>query len=900
MLVANGGEYVVTATAGAASNYQQNSTQTATITVTVNAIPITSLSYSSSRIDTSIGLAITDLTPTLDPSGATGTYSAALPAGLTVEPSSGKISGTPTAAVTTADYTVTFTADGDYSGTETADIKITVKTPVTGLSYSPASIDTSIGVDIGTLSPQPVPSGATGTYSGTLPDGLNLDPSSGEITGAPTTASSTSSYTVTFTADGDYSGTQSVDIDITVKTPVKSLSYSPSNLDTSIGVDIGELSPTLDPSGATGTYSVDPTLPDGLTLDESGKITGVPTTSAAVATTPVEYTVTFTATADGDYTGTKTATIQISVKKPNLNTAALGYSPASMSTTAKTANSTGISPNWTPAAGNIAVTQIIYSIAAATTGNNIPATDGADTTVSIDSSTGKVTLTAQVGVANSGEYVVTATAGANSNYLQGSTQTAAITVTVNAIPVTGLSYSTSSMDATIGTAIAVEATPTTVPSGATGTYSVDPALPNGLTLDESGKIGGTPTVLAAAVSHTVTFTADGDYSGTPTAAITISVKNPNLSTAVLNYSNQGTISADMGTASTITPDWTPATGNSDPTDISYSIAATTGINAPTTDGSTGANPGIEIDLTTGTVSITADAIIDNSGKYMITATAGASSNYLQGSTQNVFITVEVKLGSVSGLKPGDGQITANSNPTLSWNAVTGATSYDFQIAANDENAVTSAALQSLSSTEYTWTTTTLVNGNKLYWRVRAKDVSGRVGDWSDIVSMEFKGYSVGDTGPAGGYILYDKGSISDGWRYLEVAPTDVVVGQWNDRFIWGNSTGSLTLSSAVGAGKANTAAILKDIGNPEAASACDGAVYNSYDDWFLPASDTLIAMYNNRNTIGGFVTGNNAEYWSSSTSTAKNAVVVYFNDAGGKAIGGFSSEYGRARPVRTF
>jgi len=34
-------------------------------------------------------------------------------------------------------------------------------------------------------------------------------------------------------------------------------------------------------------------------------------------------------------------------------------------------------------------------------------------------------------------------------------------------------------------------------------------------------------------------------------------------------------------------------------------------------------------------------------------------------------------------------------------------------------------------------------------------------------------YAVGDTGPAGGIVFYDKGSESDGWRYLEAAPTEL-------------------------------------------------------------------------------------------------------------------------------
>jgi hypothetical protein len=64
---------------------------------------------------------------------------------------------------------------------------------------------------------------------------------------------------------------------------------------------------------------------------------------------------------------------------------------------------------------------------------------------------------------------------------------------------------------------------------------------------------------------------------------------------------------------------------------------------------------------------------------------------------------------------------------------------------------------------------------------------------------------VGDTGPAGGIIFYDKGRASEGWRYLEAAPSDQSTGiQWyNGSYITTGAT-----ATGIGSGKANTATIL--------------------------------------------------------------------------------------------
>ena len=85
-------------------------------------------------------------------------------------------------------------------------------------------------------------------------------------------------------------------------------------------------------------------------------------------------------------------------------------------------------------------------------------------------------------------------------------------------PPSGLSYSPSSASGTVGTAIG-SLTPTV--TGTVTSYSVSPALPLGLSLDESsGVISGTPSAVASTADYTVTAT---NGTGSTTATVTIEV-----------------------------------------------------------------------------------------------------------------------------------------------------------------------------------------------------------------------------------------------------------------------------------------------------------------------------------------------------------------------------------------
>ncbi len=125
-----------------------DSTYTATITIAVNPKEHTIGTVSYTAITASKDVAITSVSPSFTialPDGATAEYTVApaLPAGLKLDPDTGEITGTPSAEQVATERTVTLTLTGNYSGTATASITVTVDTRapwVESLVYDTASV----------------------------------------------------------------------------------------------------------------------------------------------------------------------------------------------------------------------------------------------------------------------------------------------------------------------------------------------------------------------------------------------------------------------------------------------------------------------------------------------------------------------------------------------------------------------------------------------------------------------------------------------------------------------------------------------------------------------------------------------------------------------------------------
>jgi len=148
-------------------------------------------------------------------------------------------------------------------------------------------------------------------------------------------------------------------------------------------------------------------------------------------------------------------------------------------------------------------------------------------------------------------------------------------------------------------------------------------------------------------------------------------------------------------------------------------------------------------------------------------------------------------------------------------------------------------------------------------------------------------YNIGDTGPGGGLVFYDKGFTSDGWRYLEAAPASTEFPAY-----WGAyEQGLAGTGTAIGSGRQNTRLIVNHLNgrgeNGRAAQRCAALNVNGFNDWFLPSRGELDLVYANlaRKGLSGFkTTEDNTNYthwyWSSSQIDTYDAWVQSFVSGG--------------------
>jgi PKD repeat protein len=258
---------------------------------TITVLPATPAITSAATATGTVGVAFSyQITASNSPTSYNAT---GLPAGLSVNTTSGLISGTPTTAGTSS---VTLSAT-NTGGTGTRTLTLTVNPPapvITSTGSATGIVGTAFTYQI-VATNSPTSFNATG-----LPAGLSINTTNGLISGTPTTAG-TSTVTLSATNAGG-TGTRTLTLTVNVAAPVITSAATATG---TVGI---AFSYQIVASNTPTSYSATG-LPAGLTLNTtSGLISGTPTTAAT-------SNVTLSATNAGG-TGTRMLTLTINPPAP--------------------------------------------------------------------------------------------------------------------------------------------------------------------------------------------------------------------------------------------------------------------------------------------------------------------------------------------------------------------------------------------------------------------------------------------------------------------------------------------------------------------------------------------------------------------------------------------------------
>jgi hypothetical protein len=289
---------------------QDSTGKTSTSRVAIRVIALPTLGGYSS-INALRGVSLAAQTPTLTGGAAPFAYSIApsLPTGLTLNSSTGVLSGSPSASQSTTDHTITVTDANGATASQALTVSVRERLGVQYPSNPQGTLDAAFSLT-------PTISNAVGnlTYSidpTTLPAGLSFNASTGQISGTPTELL-TRQFTISATDSGVPTDSSSSILTLEIKS-LPTLAYNPT-----LAMTVGRstnLSPVITGGAAPLTFTDRSSLPlssVGLSLGANGQIVGTPNTVVTNQTFQVRLTDGSGKTADASFVLSVVASPQVS------------------------------------------------------------------------------------------------------------------------------------------------------------------------------------------------------------------------------------------------------------------------------------------------------------------------------------------------------------------------------------------------------------------------------------------------------------------------------------------------------------------------------------------------------------------------------------------------------------
>lgn len=255
------------------------------------AVPMKATAGATTSVLAQQSTAISSFSPFSGVSGGSGTYiyfvsSGTLPTGVTINSSTGVVSGTPNAVYAAADVVFSVKDSLNIIAFTTSTVNFTVRTGVSSVAGATTTVSAIQNSAISSFNAFTSVSNGYSPYtyfvsSGTLPAGITLDSTTGVVSGTPTNTYTTASVVFSVKDSQNFVSSTTTSVSFTVNAAISATAGATTTVSVTQNSAITSFNPFASVAGGYTPYTyyiVSGTLPTGVTQNPStGTVSGTAT-----------------------------------------------------------------------------------------------------------------------------------------------------------------------------------------------------------------------------------------------------------------------------------------------------------------------------------------------------------------------------------------------------------------------------------------------------------------------------------------------------------------------------------------------------------------------------------------------------------------------------------------------